>query len=121
MGAGGAATDTAGNFSGLSLKGAAGGAAEAKGDGEPSLFSTLAALGAPCVAALASATTGVFCRLTLKGAAEVAAVGATGNDLPVARGAGLTAPSSSLLSLKGAAGVAAKVFDGGPSFFLVAA
>jgi hypothetical protein len=93
-------------------------------------------------------TAGNCSGLSPKGIAEPAMEVATGDDLPVALGAGLTAPSSFLLSLKGAAGcaaevaagaasaaveikaepltkgaaeVAAKVFDGEPSFLLIAA
>jgi hypothetical protein len=42
-------------------------------------------------------------------------------DPPAIPGATLTAPNSFLPLLKGAAGVAAKVFDGGPSFFSILA
>jgi hypothetical protein len=116
VGAGAAATDTAGNCSGHSLKGAAEGAAKVV-DGEPSLVWSLAAsLLAVAVAAgierAAFAPAGNCFGLSPKGAAEVAAMVETGDDLPVALGAVLTAPSSFLLSRKGAAEGASEVAAG---------
>jgi hypothetical protein len=59
--------------------------------------------------AAATDTAGKFSLLSLKGIAEPAMMVATGDDLPVDLGVGLTAPGLFLPSLKGAAEVAAEV------------
>ena len=70
------------------------------------------------VSGAATDTAGNFPGLSPKGIAEPAMVVATGEDLPVALGAGLMAPSLFLLSLKGTAEFAAVVTGGEPPVLL---
>ena len=104
VGAGAVAIDTAGEFSGLSLKGIA----------EPAM---VVATGTVALVICGAATDPNFSLLALKGAAGFAAVVATGDELPVV----FLGLESIWAFAGGAAEGAAKVFDGEPSSFLFAA